>query len=64
MIKLRTYLEGTRFTARTDQDALRWILNLSDATDQAQRWQLCVSEFAFDIVHPTGITHQVADALS
>ena len=37
MRTLRTYLEGTRFTVRTDHDALRWILNLTDLTGRLAR---------------------------
>jgi RNase H-like domain found in reverse transcriptase len=42
---LRTYLEGNKFTVRTDHHALRWVMNLSDAQGHLARWRLRISEF-------------------
>lgn len=57
-------MEGARFTIRTDHDALRWILNMADATGKLARWRLRLSKYEFDVVHRAGIKHQSADALS
>lgn len=51
VLLLRPYLEGIRFTIRTYQDSLQWILNLSDATGMLASWQPRLSEFDFKIVH-------------
>lgn len=61
---LRTYLEGRCFTIRTDHDALRWILNMADATGKLARFCQRLQELEFDVVHREGIKHQAADALS
>ena len=63
-LTLRPYLEGQRFTLRTDHDSLRWIMNLSDASGRLQRWRLRLADFEYDVVHRAGIKHQAADALS
>ena len=64
ILLLRPYLEGQRFTVRTDHDSLRWVLNLADAKGRLARWRLRLSEFDFDVEHRAGIKHQAADALS
>ena len=61
---LRPYVEGTRFTIRTDHDALRWLMTLSDTSGRLTRWRLRLQEFDFDIVYRPGRVHQVPDALS
>jgi len=64
VLLLRPYLDGVRFTVRTDHSALRWILNLNDTTARLTRWRLRLMEFEFEVVHRKGIKHQAADALS
>ena len=51
VLMLRPYLEGSKFTLRTDHDSLRWIMNLSDASGRLQRWRLRLSEYEYDVVH-------------
>lgn len=64
VLLLRLYPEECRFTVITDHDELKWILNLSNSTDKLAQWQLCLSEFEFDIVHRVGIMRQAGDVLS
>ena len=64
VLTLRPYLEGNRFTLRTDHHSLRWIMNLADASGRLQRWRLRLADFEYDIVHRAGVKHQAADALS
>lgn len=40
VLLLRTYLEQSRFTLCTEPDALRWILNVTDATGKLARCRL------------------------
>lgn len=61
---LRPYFEGYRFTDRTDHDALKWSLNLTDSTAKLVRLQLRLSEFELDVFHHAVIIHQEADAIS
>lgn len=61
---LRPYLEVTCFTIQTDREALRCILNMSEATCKKVRWGLKISESEFDIIHRMGVKHLAADALS
>ena len=44
ILLLRPYLEGQRFTIRTDHDSLRWVLNFADAKGRLVRWRLRLSE--------------------
>lgn len=59
----RPYLEGTRLTVFNDYSALRWILNVADATGKLVRWALQLPKFQFDVVHRFGVKHQAGDAL-
>lgn len=52
---LRFYLEGTRFTIKTDHEALRWSLTMTEATGKQARWRLRLRETEYDIVHRAGI---------
>ena len=58
-----TYIEGQTFVVRTDHDALRWLLTLSDPSVRLMRWRLRLSEFDFEIQYLPGCVHQVPDAL-
>ncbi|CDF38002.1 unnamed protein product [Chondrus crispus] len=36
---LRPYVEGTKFTVRTDHDALRWLMSLTESFGRLTRWR-------------------------
>ena len=61
---LRPYIKGQKFVVRTDHDALRWLLTLSEPSSRLMRWRLRLSEFDFEIQNRPGRVHQVPDALS
>ena len=44
---LRPYLEGRHFTAYTDHQCLRWLLDATDVSGRLARWRLRLSEFTF-----------------
>ncbi len=64
VLHLRPYVERTRFTVRTDHDALKWALCLAKAQRRLAKWRLRLAEFHFDVVYRPGVTHSVPDALS
>lgn len=49
---------------RTDQDALRGELSLTDMTWKLVQWQVRLFEVNFEIVQRAGAKHQAMDALS
>lgn len=61
---LRTYLECVRFTVRTDDESIKWLLAMSDAEGTLARCNLRLQEFDFDVVYCPGIVSCAADALS
>ena len=61
---LRPYLLYERFTAYTDHNALRWLLNVSEPSGRLIRWRIRLSEFDFDVRYKKGICNQMDDALS
>lgn len=61
---LRLYLEGSRFKMWMDHEALRWILNTTEATRKLSRSSLRLSEFEFEFTHCVSIEHPAADAHS
>lgn len=60
---LRQYIKGTRFTIRTDDDLLKRVFSVPDATSRLARKWLRLSEFDFGVVHSGDIKHQIAGAL-
>ena len=61
---LRPYLLGTQFTVRTDQHALRWLLNLTNVSGRLARWRLRLAEYEFEVEYRPGVKHQLADGMS
>ena len=51
---LRLYIEGLKFTIRTDHDALRWLTTLTDSSGRLMRWRLRLSESDFTITYRPG----------
>ena len=54
MQQLRPYLEGVRFTVRTDHDSLRRILNLTNSIGYLARWRILLSDFDYEIDYIPG----------
>lgn len=63
ILLLRSNLEGTQLTVRARHHALTWTLFLADVTGKLSRFRPSFMEYALNIVHPTGVTHQAAEAL-
>ncbi|CDF38259.1 unnamed protein product [Chondrus crispus] len=61
---LRPYVEGTKFTVRTDHDALRCLMSLTESSGRLTRWRLRLAEYDFTIQYRPGRVHQLPDALS
>ena len=61
---LRPYLEGRHFTAYTDHQCLRWLLDATDVSGRLARWRLRLSEFTFRVEYRKGSQNAVADAMS
>jgi RNase H-like domain found in reverse transcriptase len=62
---LRPYLDGNRFTVRTDHSALTWLFNADDnSTPRLTRWRLGLSQFDFIVKYRPGVQHQPADGVS
>ena len=61
---LRLYVEGTKFTVRTDHDALPWLASRTESSGRLNRWRLRLAEYDFTIPYRPGRVHQVPDPLS
>jgi RNase H-like domain found in reverse transcriptase/Reverse transcriptase (RNA-dependent DNA polymerase)/Retroviral aspartyl protease len=64
ILLLRPYLEGTSFTVRSDQVALKWLLSFKDPSGRLARWRLRLAEFDFTIQYRPGIKNNLADGCS
>ena len=64
VLHLRPYLEGTRFTVRTDHGAVKRLLQNTNPEGRLARWRLRLAEYDFDINYRPGIKNQVPNALS
>lgn len=60
----RTYLEGQHFNLFTDNQALTYLLNITQPKGRIARWVSEIQQFAFDVVHRPGKKLPDADALS
>lgn len=60
----RHYLLPLRFTARTDNNGVRYLKTQKHLKDRQWRWLGFFSEYQFDLYHRAGAKMQVPDALS
>ena len=49
LLLLRPYLDGTRFTIRTDHDPLKWLFGSNTKGGKLALWRLRLKEFEFDV---------------
>ena len=61
---LRPNVEELKLKIRTDHDALRWVMTLTDSTGRLTRRRLRISEFDFTITCRPGCVYRVPDPLS
>jgi len=61
---LRPYVEGARFTVRTDHAALKWMLHMDGAHGRLARWRLRLVEFDYVVRTRPGASHSAADMMS
>ena len=64
VLYLRPYIEGSHFKIRTDHEALRWLMTLTDPSGRLTGWRLRLSEFDYEVTYRPGRVHQVPNALS
>lgn len=64
VLLLRPFLEGTRFTVRTDHAALKWMLHMDGAHGRQARWRMRLLEYDYVIETGSGASHRAADAMS
>ena len=62
--KWRHYLVGQRFKVRTDQQALKYLLEQRIGTLAQQKWISKLLGYDFSMEYKSGKTNKVADALS
>jgi len=61
---LRPFVEGTRFTVRTDHAALKWMLHMDWAHERLARWRLRLAEFDYVVQTRPGASHHEEDTMS
>lgn len=62
--KYRPYIEGSRFTVITDNQALKWMGSVKSPLGRIARWAVRLNQYDFEIIHRKGKLNVVADALS
>ena len=62
--KFHDYLYGNRFTVRTDNNPLTYVLTTAKLDAMGHRWVASLSCYIFDIVYRSGANNADADALS
>ena len=61
---LRPYLERTHFDLYTDHQALKWMMNLGNASGRLERWRLRLMEYDFTVHYKKGRMNTIADCVS
>ena len=61
---LRPYLERSNFDLYTDHQALKWMMDMTDASSRLARWRLRLMEFAFTVKYRKGAANTVADCVT
>ena len=61
---LRLYLERSHFELYTDHIALKWMMNLTDASGRLARWRMRLLEFDFTVQYKKGAKNTIADCVS
>ena len=51
VLYVRPYIEGTHFKVRTDHEALKWLMTLTDPSGRLTRWRLRLAEFDYEITY-------------
>lgn len=62
--KWKNYLQGHKFIIRTDQQALRHLLDQKSMNPIQQKWLLKLLGLQYEIHYKSGVDNKVADALS
>lgn len=52
------------FEVRSDQDSVRWMLNIETQSERLARWKLRIQEFDYEVIYRPGIKHIAPDGLS
>jgi hypothetical protein len=60
----RPYLLGSRFTIRTDQKSLEFLLNQTISTNAQQRWLVKLLRYDYEIEYKRERENSAVDALS
>ena len=61
---LRPYLERSHFDLYTDHQALKWMMDMTDASSRLACWRLRLMEFDFTVKYRNGASNTVADCVS
>lgn len=64
MKRYRHFLEGRKFTLRTDSGCLTWLNRFKGMKSKLLRWALLLQEFDFEIEHVPGWLNELPDYLS
>lgn len=51
----RSHLERSRSIVRTNHEALKWLLTMTETTGKLALWRLHILEFDFDVIHRAGV---------
>ena len=64
ILRYKIYLISRPFVLYSDHEPLKWLMHKHHKSGRLIRWNLCLQEFSFVVVHKRGIDIPHADALS